>query len=278
MKRALKAQLDVETTMIDALIPRFDTDKLASSYQSAVPFPHIAISNFLDDSFAREVAESFPSLEDVQAMGRSFKAVNEKGKTQVTDSALFPPPILRLHELLASPEFLARLSTLTGIPNLLADPEMVGGGIHETGPRGHLDVHVDFNYIEKRELHRRLNVLIYFNDPWEDDWGGNFELWDKTVSKCHASVSPKFNQMCMFTTSDISYHGVTAVKCPQGQSRKSFAAYYYTKEAPENWDGNASNTIFKPRPEEKFKGQVLMPLQSAKYRLRQMVKRLIGRS
>ena len=39
-----------------------------------------------------------------------------------------------------------------GIPNLLADDQLVGGGIHETGPRGHLDVHVDFNYIAERDL------------------------------------------------------------------------------------------------------------------------------
>lgn len=260
------------------LIPRFDVEKLAKSYQTAEPFPHIAISDFLEENFAKEVAGSFPSLQEAQAMGRSFSAVNEKGKTQITDSSLFPPPVLKLHELLASEDFLSRLSVLTGIPNLLADPEMVGGGIHETGPRGHLDVHVDFNYIKERELHRRLNVLIYFNDPWEDDWGGNFELWDKTVSKCLTSISPKFNQMCMFTTSDISYHGVTAVQCPQGHSRKSFAAYYYTREAPEHWDGTANTTIFKPRPEEKFKGQVLMPLQSAKHRLKQAVKKVIGRS
>ena len=264
--------------MVQDLIPNFDVKKLAETYQTAEPFPHIAISDFLDEDFAREVEGAFPSLQEAQELGHSFSAINEKGKAQITDSKLFAPPVLKLHELLASDEFLSRLSILTGIPNLLADPELVGGGIHETGPRGHLDVHVDFNYIKDRDLHRRLNVLIYFNDPWDDDWGGNFELWDQGVSKCYASVVPKFNQMCMFTTSDISYHGVTAVKCPAGRSRKSFAAYYYTKEAPDHWDGTSNNTIFKARPEEKFKGNVLMPLQSAKLRLKQVVKKIIGRS
>ena len=75
-----------------------------------------------------------------------------------------------------TPEFLDLLSHVTGMPRLLTDDELVGGGIHQTGPRGHLDVHVDFNYIKERDLHRRLNILIYFNKNWQPEWGGNIGL------------------------------------------------------------------------------------------------------
>ena len=118
------------------------------------------------------------------------------------------------------------------IPNLLADPELVGGGMHQTGPRGHLDVHIDFNFIPERSLHRRLNILVYFNKDWKREWGGEIELWDEHVKTCVHSFSPLFNRCVVFETNEVSYHGVTAVKCPEDRSRKSFAAYYYTKEAP----------------------------------------------
>ena len=49
----------------------------------------------------------------------------------------------------------------------------------------------------------------------------------------------------------------------EGVSRKSFAAYYYTKEAPAHWTGKSHDTIFRARPEEKWKGRVLMPLERA---------------
>jgi hypothetical protein len=146
----------------------------------------------------------------------------------------------------------------------LADDQLVGGGIHQTGPRGHLDVHIDFNYIEDRQLHRRLNILIYFNKDWRPEWGGNIELWNKDVTVCHHSFSPIFNRCVVFTTNEISFHGVTAVKCPADRTRKSFAAYYYTKEAPVGWNGESHTTIFKARPNEILKGQVFMPLESAK--------------
>jgi hypothetical protein len=120
---------------------------------------------------------------------------------------------------------------------------------------------VDFNYIKERELHRRINILVYFNKDWKKEWGGNIELWDTDVKVCHHSFMPIFNRCVVFETSDISYHGVSAVKCPEGVSRKSFAGYYYTKEAPAHWDGEAHSTIFRARPDEKLKGSVLMPAE-----------------
>jgi hypothetical protein len=54
------------------------------------------------------------------------------------------------------------------------------------------------------------------------------------------------------------------VQCPPDQIRKSFAAYYYTKEAPIGWNGESHSTIFKARPNEIVKGHVLMPLETAK--------------
>jgi hypothetical protein len=202
----------------------------------------------------------------------------------VTDPSTFAGPVAELNRALAAPDFLDLLSFVFDIPHLLADDELIGGGIHQTGSRGHLDVHIDFNYIHERDLHRRLNILIYFNKDWKPEWGGNIELWDKDVKVCHFSALPVFNRCVVFETNEISYHGVTAVNCPEGQARKSFAAYYYTKEAPAHWNGQSHSTIFKPRPNERVKGKVLMPLEKAERNianafnnLKRVVKTLSGR-
>jgi Rps23 Pro-64 3,4-dihydroxylase Tpa1-like proline 4-hydroxylase len=246
---------------VESVINPINRETLRQQFQSAKPFPFFKIDNFLREDFAEEVLASFPSYEQAKEVGKSFKGVNEKGKVQVTDSATFAEPVQRLNEALASQDFLDLLSYVTGMPNLLADDQLVGGGIHQTGPRGHLDVHVDFNYIKERDLHRRLNILIYFNKNWQPEWGGNIELWNDGVTECAHSFSPIFNRCVVFETNEISYHGVSAVRCPDGVSRKSFAAYYYTKEAPAHWTGKAHDTIFRARPDEKFKGRVLMPVE-----------------
>jgi hypothetical protein len=248
-----------------------DREALRDRVRTAQPVRNFSIDNFLEESFAREVCASYPSYEEAVKVGRVFTAVNEKKKVQLTDSSSFAEPIAELNRTLASPEFLDLLADVFGMPNILADEALVGGGIHQTGPRGHLDVHVDFNYIEERKLHRRLNILIYFNEGWQPDWGGNIELWDEEVKVCHHSFSPVFNRCVVFETSEISYHGVTAVRCPEDRTRRSFAAYYYTREAPPNWDGQAHSTSFKARPDEVLKGNVLMPLERASRRLRGVV-------
>jgi hypothetical protein len=114
------------------------------------------------------VLAAFPSFDQATKVGRTFATVNERNKVQITDAKKFPPAILRLHEALANQDL---MSYVMDIPNLLADPDLVGGGIHETGPRGHLDVHVDFNYMEDRRLHRRINILVYLNKDWKKEWG-----------------------------------------------------------------------------------------------------------
>lgn len=256
------------------MIKPIDRDALRERVRAAQPFPFFAIDGFLDDAFADRVHDAFPSFEDAVKMGRSFAAVNERGKVQVTDASKFAEPVAALNRALAAPEFLDLLSYIFDIPDLLADDQLVGGGIHQTGPRGHLDVHVDFNYLDDRDLHRRLNILIYFNKDWRPEWGGNIELWDRGVKVCHHSFTPIFNRCVVFATSDISFHGVTAVKCPEGHSRKSFASYYYTRQAPAGWDGQQHSTLFRARPDEFLKGNVLMPAQKARRWARQAIHRV----
>jgi Rps23 Pro-64 3,4-dihydroxylase Tpa1-like proline 4-hydroxylase len=200
--------------------------------------------------------------------------VNERKKIQITDSSKYSPPIARLNSLLASLEFLKTLSYITGMSNVLADEQLVGGGIHMTGPGGRLDVHVDFNYIEDRRLHRRLNLLVYLNDPWPSDWGGQFQLWDKDVKHCAEEFDPILNRCVIFETNEISFHGVVPVSPYALAPRKSFATYYYTREAPSHWKGISHSTIFKARPEERLKGAILMPAEFARENIKSGVRRI----
>jgi 2OG-Fe(II) oxygenase superfamily len=243
------------------MIRPLDRESLRRQFQTAQPFPHLAIDNFLVPGAAEEVAAAYPSFEKASEMGFGFNLVNEQRKIQVTDAAKFPDPVRRLSEALASPQFLADVEYITGIPRLLSDERLEGGGMHLTGPGGRLDVHVDFNVLEERKLFRRLNILVYLNPTWRDEWGGHIELWDKTVKTCHFRSQPIINKCVIFETSDISYHGVSPLKTPPDVIRRSFAAYYYTKEPPAHWDGKAHSTIFRTRPDETLRRLIHMPAE-----------------
>jgi hypothetical protein len=246
-----------------------DFDAVRQQMQTAPAFPHFCIDGFLEPAFAQDVHDAFPSYAEAARLGTSFKAVNEKRKIQVTDAGLFAPPIRRLHELLASNAFVERMSYISGIPNLVADPLLVGGGIHETNHGGHLDVHVDFNINEGTGLFRRLNILVYFNVGWQEADGGVLDLWDADVRRCVGRFMPLFNRAAGFATSATSWHGVTPVTCPPDRLRRSFAAYYYTAEPPPGWDGVRQSTVFRARPDEHWKGNVAMPLEEALHTARE---------
>jgi len=241
----------------------FDRDALKRRFDEAVPFRHVVIDGFLEPDFAREVARAYPNFEQAVEQGFTFNFVNERKKVQVSDASRFPSPVARLNDALASSAFLADLEHITGIPGLLADKALLGGGMHITGPHGRLDVHLDFNYSEENEWFRRLNILIYLNEEWNDDWGGEVEFWDRDVKVCHHALAPVLNRCVLFETSNISFHGVRPLVCPPDRVRKSFAAYYYTKEPTRDWNGETFSTVFKARPDEWLRGRVLAPAEGA---------------
>ena len=268
------------------IIKDHDWDKLRKEYKDAKPFPSICIDDFLDIKFANSLVKSYPKYSEARTIGREFSSLNENLKTQITDPNDFPDPVKLLSQALSEPGFIDNISTLTGIKELIWDPDFSGGGIHLTNTSGLLDVHVDFNFETKLNLYRRLNILIYLNPTWEKKWGGQVELWDKDVQDCIQSFEPVFNRCILFTTSDYSFHGVNAVNSPENISRNSFAAYYYTKEAGDNSGevyGGHHTTIFKARPSEKIKKYWLMPkkklettLAKSKKELKSRVKKLIN--
>ncbi len=256
-----------------SVIAPYDREALRAQYQNAQPFPWIQIDGFLSSAFADEVTRSYPPFDVAVRMGRQFQAVNENLKVQVCDYASFPDPVKQLSDAVSSPQFLEDLSYITGIPKLLWDTNFSGGGMHETARSGWLDVHIDFNIHEGLgSAHRRLNILIFLNPEWDERWGGTLELWDKDVKTRAHGITPIHNRCVLFETSDLSWHGVTAVNCPDGVVRKSFAAYYYTREAPAGWDGRAHNTIFRSRPDEYMKRHVLMPAVAARESMRERVR------
>jgi hypothetical protein len=265
---------------LDAHLSSIDVAALRTAFSDAYPTRFVCIDDFLRPDFAAAVASAYPTFESARAIGKEFRAVNETLKVQITDPARFPEPVLRLHRVLSSPEWLKQVSEITGIEGLMADEELIGGGMHLYGSDSHLDVHVDFNQIPDRGLYRRLNILVFLNPSWREEWGGHFELWDPEVRHRLHAFPPVMNRCVIFRTNETSYHGVPKVRCPTTLSRNSFAAYYYT-ETPPSEALVPHSTVFRARPNEKLKGALWMPLEklsrTANAKARDLARRLLRR-
>jgi hypothetical protein len=158
-----------------------------------------------------------------------------------------------LHFLNSEP-FLGFLQELTGIERaLMPDPYLEGAGCHEIKPGGFLKVHADFREHPATGLDRRLNVLVYLNRDWDEEWGGHFELWDEEMQGAVKRIPPNFNTMAIFSTTATSYHGhPDPLRCPPDRSRRSLALYYYTNGRPEeeSSDFDPHRTAWQPRTAE----------------------------
>lgn len=225
---------------------------LHARYVGADPFPHIALDNFLPAERYRALASEFPGPEaDIWLQFRSGK---ENKKLQSRDHDALPPAIRDFVSEANGPEFIRFLEGLTGIKGLAADPELHGGGLHQTLPGGHLGMHVDYNFHTVTKLDRRLNVILYLNDQWDERWGGNLEFWDEDVRNRVQSIAPVGNRLVVFNTDERSWHGhPDPLRCPDGRTRRSIAFYYYTDGRPEAERSDEHNTLFRERPGETFR-------------------------
>lgn len=202
----------------------------AEAYQAAEPYPHARFDDFLEEWAARKAMEAFPQIDDEGWI--HYLHVNEKkhGLNKMDRIPEFLQDVLRE---LNSEAFVRNLSRLTGIPDLIPDPSLEGGGLHQSRRGGFLNIHADFTvHPHKRNWRRRVNVLIYLNEGWEKEYGGELELWSRDMQSCVHKISPVFNRCVIFNTDEDSYHGLPEpIQCPEHMTRKSIALYYFTEEA-----------------------------------------------
>lgn len=234
---------------------RFDRRELAElgsarhpEYVGAQPFEHIVFDDFLPETVLDEVLDEFPAPD--QGEWTAYESENELKLASRRDTPMGEATRELLGEL-NSAAFIDFLEELTGIAGLVPDPHFEGGGLHQIVAGGHLNVHVDFNRHPRTGLQRRLNVLLYLNRDWEEQYGGALELWSSEQRRCEKRIAPLFNRLVVFSTTERSYHGhPEPLACPPGRTRKSLALYYYSL-APDARNGRGSdghNTLFMPRP------------------------------
>jgi Rps23 Pro-64 3,4-dihydroxylase Tpa1-like proline 4-hydroxylase len=217
----------------------------ANDYLKAEPFPHIVLDNFLKPACAAEILKDFPKPEDSIDWDRYAKDGFEM-KIASSKEEQFSALIRHaLHDLNSGP-FIRFLEQLTGIEHLFADPHLLGGGVHLTGRGGHLGIHTDFNWHPVLHAHRRVNMMIYFNEHWLPEYDGDLELWSTDAKRCIKSIAPSFNRAVIFTANSDTFHGhPRPLQVAEGQWRRSIAMYYYSTERPEQERREPHNTRYK---------------------------------
>jgi len=227
----------------------------ANSFLSAHPFKHAVIDHFFEEDFAERLLADFPVFNPELAKNEIYGGV--WGKAVNTEIRCISPAYEEMYELIGAPQFLDLVGEISGIPGLLPDPALYGGGTHENLHGQDLDPHVDFNYDEAQKLHRRLNLIVYLNKDWKREWGGSLEIHSnprRPEENQVRSYEPLFNRAVMFETNEHSWHGFPKIELPETErhrSRKSISIYLYTRERPAKEIAPPHGTFYVHRPLDK---------------------------
>jgi hypothetical protein len=233
------------------------------AHQSAEPFPHSVIDDFLPPEVCDALLREFPTPH-----GHDWELIDKRDHRKLVAQkiAAFGEATRHILQELNGPSALAFLETLTGITGLIPDPYLEGGGLHQIERDGFLKVHADFNVHPRLRLDRRLNLILYLNREWKDEYNGHLELWDRDMKRCVRKVLPVCNRAVVFNTTDWAFHGhPEPLRCPPGWTRKSVALYYYSNGRPAAERSDGHGVLWQERPTSvtpglSFRSRVLLKM------------------
>jgi Rps23 Pro-64 3,4-dihydroxylase Tpa1-like proline 4-hydroxylase len=217
-------------------------EALSQIYLGAEEFPHIVLDNFLDPTMINAAAiDATWLVNNLETESWRFGATDDhdsqlykRGIPNIDDM----PPAMQLVCLYMNSEpFLEFLRKMSGIEDLMADPTLDGGGFHVTYPGGSLNIHHDFNYkddLAPERVYRKINLLLYLNEEWDTNWGGNLELWKKDLSAPFKVIELIQNRAVLFNIEGAPHGHPHPLNCSTGENRRSLAFYYYSATPPSN--------------------------------------------
>jgi Rps23 Pro-64 3,4-dihydroxylase Tpa1-like proline 4-hydroxylase len=221
------------------MIRQKSIDILDKGYIETYPFPYVVIDNFLEKESLEQIVSEVRTMKSEDAYYKAITKPNVLEYNKYAFKSDFPPTIDRLFKELVSESFVQSIEKLTGIqPIIKNDLSLAGAGVHRVTNEGYLAIHTDFNtykHPEHGKLDRRINILIYLNPVWEEEYKGH--LWLCNNKGPIKKILPILNRCVIFNTTSQSFHGHPERLClPDGICRESIACYYYTKNVNDPLD------------------------------------------
>ena len=198
-------------------------EKYRLEYLTAKPFPHLVLKDICNEDKLLKAFSSIPVLEN-----KSRDYIFASNKFEKSNYGEISPLLQELQDELRSDKMNSFLSFITGV-NTFVDPKNHGGGLHQGRKNSFLDMHLDYNYHPiNNNWWREVNLLLYMNKDWKQEYGGHLELKDLRTGeekKCDVDFNTLIIQQCH----DYTLHGYQPTKFPKGNFRTSIATYAFSK-------------------------------------------------
>ena len=225
-------------------------DELKSQFQdSGSGIGYLFIDNVLPDEIADEIAAVFPKPEQMVLK----KSLREK-KYVAAQMNLYHPLLEEIIYAFQDERIVKLVGAICGIKNPIPDENLYAGGISLMGKNQFLNPHLDNSHDKDRNLWRVLNLLYYVTPDWEEEYGGNLELWPNGLEQKQITIHSKFNRLAIMETHNNSLHSVSPVVF---DGYRRCVSNYYFSESPLLESDKFHVTSFRGRPENKLSDLVL---------------------
>jgi hypothetical protein len=219
-----------------------DSHALAAAFRRASPFPHLVIDYFFPAPMLEAMAREFDAA--APSDWREYHGGLQR-KRGTPPGGHLPPTVQEYFNVVHSGPFIRLLSRITGIDDLIPDPALYGGGMHEVDAGGVFETHIDFATHPRTRLINRLALITYFNETWTSEDGGALELWELEPPRCAATVLPNFGRTVIMEQSVRAAHGHPK-PIREGRQRRSTLAYFYTNGLEARGTNDALTTTYVP--------------------------------
>ena len=237
-------KLNLHELMNERLRDPAYVERLAHDFRSALPFPHLVVEGWFSPDLLTMALEEFDLFSP--EYWRSVTGAHEH-TFRSRPGVNFGPAAQIYFGLVNSGWFLDVLSKIVSIPDLIPDPYLYGGGMHETRNGGRFGIHRDFDVHLRNGLRNELVILTYLNHKWNSSWDGDLELWNESRHQRTASIIPEFGRSIIMRHGPASYHGhPRPMNAPEGVVRRSLATYYYTNQRADELRSRRVSSIFLP--------------------------------
>ena len=183
----------------------------------------IFIDDLLPEDLALELNKAFPK-KDQMVLKKSIR----EDKFVAVQMNLYNPILEEIIYAFQDKKIVELIGEICQIEAPIPDEYLYAGGLSMMEKKQFLNPHLDNSHDKERERWRVLNLLYYVTPNWEEQFGGNLELWPAGLSKSQTTIYSKFNRLVAMVTHNKSLHSVSPVVFDG--FRCCISNYYFSKK------------------------------------------------
>lgn len=207
------------------------------------------LDDLLNENDAIEIYNAFPNKEELLQLKdireHKYVGIQLNKYNHILEEIIYAFQDTRVVNLIAE---------ITGFEKLMADEYLYAAGFSLMECGCFLNPHLDNSHDKDIKNYRVLNLLYYVTPDWQENYGGNLELWDKGLKKPCRTIHSKFNRLVIMVTNKTSLHSVSPIN---HHGRRCCISNYYFSPKPATPEKYYHVTSFRGRPEQQMRDIVL---------------------